>query len=347
MTPYRIESGQIAGAVVTFADVTRLKLAEIDSMAAQRYAEEAKADAELANQGKSRFLAAASHDLRQPLQTMELLHGVLERRVLDPESCTTLAQLGDAVAHMTDLLDSLLDINRLESGEIRPDVTDFSVAPVLARAYEELVPVAASKGVQLRAVRAPRSFAATAACSRVCSAICWRTRSNIPIAVKFSSDAGITATRCGSRCGTPASASPRTTSMPFSRNSIAWTGRTRDGPVWAWGCTSSGVSPSFLVTRWTCDRARQGNGVRPGGPAKRWRGGAGRSARPAADETSSPVILLVEDDPRQREAFRTLLELEGLRVMVAATGNEALGQLEEPSTLRPHVLVADYNSRVA
>ncbi len=85
VAPYRIEGGQIAGAVVTFADVTQLKLADINSTAAQRFAEEAQATAERANQGKSRFLAAASHDLRQPLQTVELLHGVLERRVADPE----------------------------------------------------------------------------------------------------------------------------------------------------------------------------------------------------------------------------------------------------------------------
>jgi two-component system, chemotaxis family, CheB/CheR fusion protein len=152
VAPYRIVTGQIAGAVVTFADVTRLKLAEIDSTAAQRFAEEAQAMAERANQGKSRFLAAASHDLRQPLQTIELLHSVLERRIADAESRTTLAQLDDAVAHMTDLLDSLLDINRLESGEISPDITDFSVGPVLASACEEAAPVAASKGLELRVV---------------------------------------------------------------------------------------------------------------------------------------------------------------------------------------------------
>jgi two-component system, chemotaxis family, CheB/CheR fusion protein len=152
VAPYRIEARQIAGAVVTFADVSGLKLAEINSTAAQRLAEEAQATAERANQGKSRFLAAASHDIRQPLQTMELLHGVLERRVVDPESRTTLAQLGDAVAHMTELLDSLLDMNRLESGEISPEIMDFSVAPVLARACEELAPVAASKSLQLRVV---------------------------------------------------------------------------------------------------------------------------------------------------------------------------------------------------
>ena len=49
-------------------------------------------------------------------------------------------------------------------------------------------------------------------------------------------------------------------------------------------------------------------------------------AQRVADETSAPVILLVEDDPLQRDALRTLLELKGYRIMTAATGKEALGQ---------------------
>jgi two-component system CheB/CheR fusion protein len=65
--------------------------------------------------------------------------------------------------------------------------------------------------------------------------------------------------------------------------------------------------------------------------------------RRVAEETSAPVILLVEDDPLQRDALRTLLELEGYRIMTAATGKEALAQLGEPTSVRPHVIVADYN----
>lgn len=133
-----------------------LVVAAIHDLRPQRRGEgllrDAKAAAERANQAKSRFLAAASHDLRQPLQTIELLRGVLETRVADPESRTALLQLDDAVAQMAELLDSLLEINRLETGEITPDITDFPVAPVLARASETLTPIAASKRLRLRYV---------------------------------------------------------------------------------------------------------------------------------------------------------------------------------------------------
>jgi two-component system CheB/CheR fusion protein len=72
--------------------------------------------------------------------------------VADSDNRVTLAQLDDAVAHMTELLDSLLEVNRLESGEFNPDITDFSIDPVLARVCEEQALVAASKGLQLRTV---------------------------------------------------------------------------------------------------------------------------------------------------------------------------------------------------
>ena len=116
-------------------------IAAIHDLRPQRRGEEqlreAKSAADRANRAKSRFLAAASHDLRQPLQTIGLLHGVLEKRVEDPESRATLAKLDDAVVYMTDLLDTLLDVNQVESGAIRPDITDFTPAPLLERVRDE------------------------------------------------------------------------------------------------------------------------------------------------------------------------------------------------------------------
>ena len=72
--PYRTQDNRIEGVVVTFADITERKHIS-DALAV------AKRQAELANVAKSRFLAAASHDLRQPLQTLSLIRGLLRRRV--------------------------------------------------------------------------------------------------------------------------------------------------------------------------------------------------------------------------------------------------------------------------
>jgi FixJ family two-component response regulator len=61
------------------------------------------------------------------------------------------------------------------------------------------------------------------------------------------------------------------------------------------------------------------------------------------EEPPEPVILLVEDDQKQRDALRALLELEGYRVMAAANGNDALRQVRDSESARPNVIVADYN----
>src|SRR6185369_17098655 len=89
--------------------------------------ETAKSEAERANIAKSRFLAAASHDLRQPLQTISLLQGILEKRVRDEATLKLVHRLDETVGAMSSMLDKLLDINQIEAGIVRPDIVDFPV----------------------------------------------------------------------------------------------------------------------------------------------------------------------------------------------------------------------------
>src|SRR6202011_1539333 len=97
---------------------------------AREIADQARESADRANQGKSRFLATASHDLRQPLQTLALLNGALRRIDADPDSAAALVQQELAIGAMSRLLNTLLDISKLESGAIKPEPTDFAVASV-------------------------------------------------------------------------------------------------------------------------------------------------------------------------------------------------------------------------
>ena len=109
--------------------------------------ESAKTEAEQANLAKSRFLAAASHDLRQPLQAISLLSGVLrsisiEKRVMDIST-----QLARASESLDTLFGSILDISRLEAGAIKPIMVDFSVDTLFARLQSEYGARAAAKGL--------------------------------------------------------------------------------------------------------------------------------------------------------------------------------------------------------
>ncbi len=117
--------------------------------AARELADQAREIADRANQGKSRFLATASHDLRQPLQTLELLNGAMRRRVTDRGALEALSQSEQAIAAMSRLLNALLDISKLESGAIRPEPTDFKVAAIFEELRLEFASIAANKGLKL------------------------------------------------------------------------------------------------------------------------------------------------------------------------------------------------------
>ena len=109
--------------------------------------------AERANAAKSRFLAAASHDLRQPLHALSLFSADLQRQVRSgtPSELPRLAeQIAASTAMLGDLLDSLLDISRLDVAGIKPDRRAFPLQPVFARVAESFRRAAADRRIKLR-----------------------------------------------------------------------------------------------------------------------------------------------------------------------------------------------------
>ncbi len=143
--PYRSDDSNIDGVVITFAGISEIK-------AAERALEAAKSEAERANAGKSRFLAAASHDLRQPLQTISLLQGTLEKRVRDEPTLKLVHRLDETVSTMSSLLDKLLDINQLEAGIVRPTIIDFPIKGLLDELKTEFTYHTTANGLDWRVV---------------------------------------------------------------------------------------------------------------------------------------------------------------------------------------------------
>jgi len=107
---------------------------------------------EAANLAKSRFLAAASHDLRQPLHALNLFVAQLRTETDQAERNRVTAQIDAAVTAMNDLFNALLDISKLDAGALAPDVTDFPVAHILQRIERTFAPAALEKGLRLRMV---------------------------------------------------------------------------------------------------------------------------------------------------------------------------------------------------
>ena len=143
--PYRTQDNGIEGVVITFADVTeRRRILEA--------LEAAKRQAELANVAKSRFLAAASHDLRQPLQTLVLLQGLLAKTVEGERSKKLVARLDETLVAMSGMLNTLLDINQIEAGTVFAEMFLFPINDLLERLRSEFTYHAQAHSLALRVV---------------------------------------------------------------------------------------------------------------------------------------------------------------------------------------------------
>lgn len=112
--------------------------------------EDALAHAERANSTRSRFVAAASHDLLQPLSAAKLFLASMEDEPLAPRGQDALAKARSALDSVETILDALLDISRLESGRLSVRIEPVALAPLLQRLATEFAPSAAEKGLRLR-----------------------------------------------------------------------------------------------------------------------------------------------------------------------------------------------------
>jgi signal transduction histidine kinase len=105
-----------------------------------------------ANQAKSRFIAAASHDLRQPLHALGLFIDQLHGRVKAAERSRIVEQIDAAVAAMDELFNDLLDISKLDAGVLTPTMSDFPIAHLLKRTESTFAATARKKGLSVRIV---------------------------------------------------------------------------------------------------------------------------------------------------------------------------------------------------
>jgi PAS domain S-box-containing protein len=319
-----------------------------DRMRVEHELREARSAADRANLGKSRFLATASHDLRQPLQALALLNGTLRRLVEDPDAREVLEQQEEAVNAMSRLLNALLDVSKLESGAIRPDITDFRVAQLLEELRREFAGLAANKGLQL--VVEP-----TAACVRSDISLVGQAMKNlVSNAIKYTSHGWVRlrSTEVGSRvrievCDTGRGI--KADQLPFIFDEFYQVGvapnTSRDG----YGLGLSIVQRVAQLLGLRVDvQSRLGEGSTfalelPSSALATDDGAPSTGTRPAMAPraTTAHHLLLVEDDAGVRNATRMFLKGEGYRVTTAATLQEALQRLDEHADIE--VLVTDYH----
>src|SRR4029079_13422580 len=155
----------VLGFVITFGrqvnDVLTQSLAmryeNVDLIAELKAQTEAalasRAAAESANRAKSQFLAAASHDLRQPLHAVGLFAAALAAKARDPDVRPLETSVRASVEALEGLFAQLLDLSQLEAGALHPMPADFALEPLFTRIAADLAPQAIAHGIALRAVR--------------------------------------------------------------------------------------------------------------------------------------------------------------------------------------------------
>ncbi len=107
-------------------------------------------EAEAANHAKTRFLASASHDLRQPMHTVTLFAATLGMRPLDERSREIVGYMNEAVEDLSSELDALLDISKLDAGVIEVQRETIAIKPFLQHLYEMFLPDAHTKKLDLK-----------------------------------------------------------------------------------------------------------------------------------------------------------------------------------------------------
>ena len=307
----------------------------------------AKREAEQANLGKSRFLAAASHDLRQPLQTLSFLQGILAKNLTDERGLRLVERLDETLKAMSGMLDTLLDINQLEAGIVRSEIADFPIDTVLDELRTQFSHHEAAGRLHVRVVSSSLSVRSD---PRLLTQMIGNLVSN---AVKYT-EAGKVLLGCR-RCGTKLRIEVWDTGIGIPSgelSAIFEEFHQLDNPARQ---RSKGVGLGLAIVQRLADllghavdvRSRPGKGsvfssAVPIGTNARVPHPLPAAPQALAETGRDGTILIVEDEPTVREMLTLLLESEGYRTVAAADGAAALA-LARSWSVRPDLVLADYN----
>jgi len=288
---------------------------------------------DLANTYKARFLAAASHDLRQPLQALNLYVGQLQGERDVAERARLIERLDAALGAINELFDSLLDMSRLEAGVLEPQVTNFPARALLDRVEATFTDAAQAKGLRLRTVK-------SAAWVRSDFVLLERILFNlVSNAVRYTARGGIvvgcrrrdTALHMEVWDSGPGIADDQREEIfrEFYRSGTS----AQDGPG-GLGLGLAIVERLGRLLRHEIEvRSQLGRGSRFAVVVEAVPADTGAVQAPAAptlpaDAVTGKVVVVIDDDPLVRDSMRGLLGTWNCVVATAGSGRDALTQLE-------------------
>jgi PAS domain S-box-containing protein len=187
LTALRGPKGELLGYLKLTQDITDRRRQERERDEMLRQAEAARAEAERTSHSMGEFLATISHELRTPLGAILGWAHMLERGPTDPASLRQgLAAITRNARIQVQLIEDLLDLNRIETGQLRLDMQPVEPAGVIAKAVDAVLPAATARNIDLRTVLDPRAGIVSADPDRL-QQIVWNMLTN---AVKFTPAGG-------------------------------------------------------------------------------------------------------------------------------------------------------------
>lgn len=338
LSPVDSANGRFVSSVIR--DVTARKRMEDDIIEARR-------EAERANKANSAFLAAASHDLRQPVQALSLLNGALRRTVKDKRALEMIDSQQHSLTAMTNLLNSLLDISRLDAGAVTPELEEFPIRRLIDRLSHEFARQAQHHGLKFKW---SASEAVVNSDPNLLAEIIQNFVSN---AIRYT-DAGRIRLECVDDDG-------------YCRVQVTDTGIGIDADQLddifrefhqckAPGASKEGFGLGLAIVKRLADllglevtvRSEIGKGscFSVTIPVTASSSVADHDSQPSApgvsEEPASGLIILIEDDVNVANAWGLLLEAEGFEVLAAASAPEARALIRELDDV-PALLISDFH----
>ena len=314
----------------TNSDITERKMAQAELLAA-------KAEAELANQAKSRFLAAASHDLRQPLAALTLYVDVLKGRATVRDS-SLVSKIEACCVSLTDLLTDLLDMSKLDAGVVLVKVSDFAVDDLLKSIATVHSAEANIKGLQLRVRPSPGVIVRTDLLlmtrilgNLIANAICYTNHGGILVACRHRAGALLIEV-WDTGVGIPADK----TGQVFQEFMQLDEAPSRAGSGLGLSIVAKTAALLGLPVR---VRSKLGQGSVFSIELPAGRASAITASLPYSPPTRPLLIGLVEDDAQVAAAMVLALESAGHEVIATMTGKELLTRLGQRA---PDIVISDY-----
>jgi two-component system CheB/CheR fusion protein len=342
--PYRTQNRGVEGIVITFTDITERKRVK-------RALVQAKQQAERANAAKSRFLAAASHDLRQPLQTLHLLQDLLAKIVEGEAAQKLITRFDQTLAGMSGMLNTLLDINQIDSGAVRVQKNTFLIGDLFDVLRDEFACHAEDQKVSLRVIPCsllihsdPRLLEQMIR-NLLSNALKYTKRGKVLLGCRRRNGM-LSIEICDTGAGIPEedlhaifeeyrqldnAARERSQGLGLGLSIVKGLGNLLDHRVYVRSQPGRGAVFGIELELPECRIAKQPE-----------------SNRCVAAEPKSEIarrtanILIIEDDPEVRELLDHILRDEGYRTAVARDGAAAIGLMAQ-GTMQPDLILTDFN----